>query len=115
MKKNKDAIQTCLCDLHPNISNENADRSHATIETTSTAKEMSMRFEFHFMRLEHSGSRHRYHVKYCAVITLLKVTNANVWQNNAKLKSYGAIPKLENPSNMICGRRGMYPQSEDVL
>mmetsp|Transcript_42069 Transcript_42069/g.75868 ORF Transcript_42069/g.75868 Transcript_42069/m.75868 type:complete len:102 (+) Transcript_42069:127-432(+) len=87
IKKNKDAIQTCLWDFQPSISKEKAERSHVMIETMSTPKEKYMRLEFQLTRSEHNGSKQRYHVKYCAVMTLLNATKANVWQNNAKLKS----------------------------
>lgn len=77
------------------------------IEVMSTPKATYIRLEFHLALSEHNGSKQRYQVKYCAVMTLLNATKANVWQNNAKLKSYGAIPKLEKPSIRTCGMRGI--------
>mmetsp|Transcript_31446 Transcript_31446/g.76043 ORF Transcript_31446/g.76043 Transcript_31446/m.76043 type:complete len:88 (+) Transcript_31446:179-442(+) len=77
-KKNKDAIHTCRCDFQPSISNENAERSHVIIETARSTNERYICLEFHWTRSEHNGNKQRYHVKYCAVITLLNATNANV-------------------------------------
>ena len=78
IKKRTDAIQTCRCDLHPNISNVKADPNHVRIDTSSKLKDSSIRFEDHWIRSEHSGSRQRYQVKYCAVMTLLNATKQNV-------------------------------------
>ena len=39
-------------------------------------------------------------------------TNASVCKNRAIVKSYGAMPKLENPSMSICGIVGICPHSD---
>ena len=106
-KKNTDDIHTCWCDLHPNISSVNADSNQEMIDIAKSISEDTIRLEFQMMRSEHSGNKQRYHVKYCAVITLLNETNANVCKNKARVKSYGAMPKLENPNMNICGIVGI--------
>ena len=86
-KKNKDASQTCLWDLQPSISKVKADSNQVVIETINNPNDRDIRLEYQFIRSEHSGSKQRYQVKYCAVITLLKATKEKVERNNAKVKS----------------------------
>ena len=77
-KKRTDAIHTCRCDLHPNISKVNAEPNHVRIDSNSKLNDISIRREDHWMRSEQSGRRQRYQVKYCAVMTLLNATKQNV-------------------------------------
>ena len=77
-KKRTDAIHTCRCDLHPNISKVNAEPNHVRIDTNSKLNDSNIRREVHWMRSEQSGRRQRYQVKYCAVMTLLNATKQNV-------------------------------------
>ena len=93
-KNNTDAIQTCIYVSQPNISRVNAIPNHVTIAIPKLANAMYIRFVFQHIRVEHNGNRHIYHVKYCAVITLLNVTNVYVCMKIANVISYGAMPKL---------------------
>lgn len=77
-KKRTDAIQTCRCDSQPNISNVKAEPNQVRIDSNSRLNDTNIRREDHWIRSEQSGKRHRYQVKYCAVMTLLNATKQNV-------------------------------------
>lgn len=59
----------------------------------------------------HNGSKHKYHVKYCAVMTLFCTTNINVCKNNANDKFVGAIYKLETNNKINCGNNKAFPMN----
>lgn len=48
-------------------------------------------------------------------MTLLNATNANVCKNKAKVKSYGAMPRLEKPNINNCGIVGICPHNDDEI
>ena len=94
MKKSMDANHTIRWTAIPCISKQYADPSQAPIERSKRPTALATRGAFHSMESLHKGNKQRYHVKYCAVITLLCVTNKKVWMKRARLRLLGATPKL---------------------
>lgn len=114
MKKPIDAIQTCRWTGKPFISRKKAHPSHSTIDKPNKQSDPTIVYVFHCIRLEQSGKRHKYQVKYCAVKTLLCVTKRNVWRKRANGKSCGAIPRLEYINNKACGSSRTLPIMDRV-
>lgn len=93
-KKFTDANHTNKWTGMPCISRQNAEPSHVTTEAPRYASDIFIFREFHCILSEHRGSKHRYQVKYCAVMTLLWATKRNVCTKSANDRSYGATPRL---------------------